>query len=1747
VSDTGWELRFRQGDEESARIEQQPYQRNVVTNDAGIRPRAIRLLEYLEAIRNLREQPVRDVAEYQDRRWWAGDIPAHSSCVLTATGTEPWLVVSKAPIPPVPPVPEDVIPHLQIGVSNPEREPAFVVDFDDRFADDPAEAARLQEILLGYVEGPWQAWAPRARTALQARRLYEDLYDLRLRLQREAAQIELVWGHGILSWAVDGTRIVHPLVTTQVQLSFDADSGAISVEPEALVPHLEIDLLQGLGLKGFDLLVDIRERFRTDPIGPFDERADHLYEQLLAPLGLDGQVAEGTRPAVITAAPTITATWVLLVRRRSTMFRRFFANMRNALLSQQMTVAAPLAAVVADEPSRLSFDLDPGEERSWQQAAERLLMPLPTNPEQETVARRLAQHRGVTVQGPPGTGKTHTIANLISHLVGHGKRVLVTSQKEQALVVLRNKIPESIRDLSVAVLGSSASSLVQLDQSVQAIYEHAVGLDRPSARARITALDAHLGDLHRDIGALRTRISVSIARERETYTIGTATHTPSTLGQWLNTNAADLGYIPDGIDPTAPCPLAGAEIADLYRLAKVLDPADCFQARLYIPPAQQIPQPSEMASITVELHDIRDRLATTEGLIEDRLTLESLGPDSLSTLTEATERAARQLAELEQPWLAAIRSELRTAVFAANWRDQMKAWNEGIEELSAWQGRLLGHSVVLPADGWSPTELIEQLHQLHDRLSAGKGVSRTFQKDLHRLREACSVDDEPPRRAEDAELCIMEARSRRRRSELVRGWNDAVSRISGPLIDPANRHPEYLLHQYMGGVTAAFAWEDRAWHSLQERLRISGVRVPDQATSVILTRLAETLRTAALHIREKNLAGLLNATRNYLVDNASLPQASGLWQELLDAFDASAWDRLGQIIEEIRRIHSLADDVACFDELTIRLAGAAPIWTSRITESRGDEIVAGLAATALEAWEWRQADTWLNTITGADDPATLQRQLEGKLQAAAKVTSNLASESAWLALADRLTDAERRSLTAWAQALRKVGKGTGKYASHWRAIAQQEMIRAQAAVPVWIMPTHRVVESFDPATAMFDVVIVDESSQCDLFGLAALGIARKAVVVGDDKQISPQAIGTDESAVHELIRQHIHDLPQAELLDIKTSLYDLSKMRFPGVIMLREHFRCLPEIIEFSNQLAYGGKILPLREQPADTAWQSVIDVHIHDGYRERGTDANRPEAEYIVGKIAELCADPRYDGKTFGVISLLSDAQAQLIEGMLRDKLGEQEVERRRIRCGNAYHFQGDERHVMFLSLVVTAGEGRRIGAMTKEADRQRINVAASRARDQMWCVRSISPEELNPDDVRGRFIRYCQNPARVDEATSEVDERFDSDFEREVYRHLVARGYRVKVQHPVGRFRIDLVVEGQHKRLAVELDGDAYQGPDRWEADRNRQTILERLGWTFHRIRGSAYYRDPDAALTTLWDRLEALGIRPADASDPTPHSTITVTADNASNEAAVEEVAETGNPAAAPVPSKGERSDHSYVPRHSSGHSSSSAPAFSYPSPETSESPNQMDDYANSFTAQPSVEAQEAKLTEPEGATGDIITGERLPTLSVHRAWLPHRVPDVRSSPPQQVIIEEIIDIVAAEGPVITERIYELYLRASGGIRVTKPIRDALGEATATAVKRGQLKQIQDRLAGRWVKTLYLPRTPSIVLRRRGDRELEDIPPTEVAAVARHIISSDPSVDYNELKRLILTAFERTRMTAPASRFLDGCIALARRHGE
>jgi very-short-patch-repair endonuclease len=241
----------------------------------------------------------------------------------------------------------------------------------------------------------------------------------------------------------------------------------------------------------------------------------------------------------------------------------------------------------------------------------------------------------------------------------------------------------------------------------------------------------------------------------------------------------------------------------------------------------------------------------------------------------------------------------------------------------------------------------------------------------------------------------------------------------------------------------------------------------------------------------------------------------------------------------------------------------------------------------------------------------------------------------------------------------------------------------------------------------------------------------------------------------------------------------------------------------------------------------------------------------------------PEYTGKTFGVISLVGEDQALLIEKLLRTYLSPVEYEQRRVVCGNAAHFQGDEREVVFLSMV-DAHQGGPLSLRTEDRYKKRFNVAASRAQDQMWVVYSLDPQtDLKAGDLRLRLIEHAEDPTALMRLLQQGERQVESEFERQVFRRLTSTGYRVTPQWKVGHYRIDMVVEGAGRRLAVECDGDRYHPIERLEEDMGRQAILERLGWTFVRIRGIEFFRDPERTMHPVFERLEALEIPPEGSS--------------------------------------------------------------------------------------------------------------------------------------------------------------------------------------------------------------------------------------------------------------------------------------------
>jgi superfamily I DNA and/or RNA helicase len=155
--------------------------------------------------------------------------------------------------------------------------------------------------------------------------------------------------------------------------------------------------------------------------------------------------------------------------------------------------------------------------------------------------------------------------------------------------------------------------------------------------------------------------------------------------------------------------------------------------------------------------------------------------------------------------------------------------------------------------------------------------------------------------------------------------------------------------------------------------------------------------------------------------------------------------------------------------------------------------------------------------------------------------------------------------------------------------AKRTLVQCRGAVPVWIMPLSRVVECFDLATTRFDVVIIDEASQSDVLGLVALGMGKAVAVVGDHEQVSPYAVGFNTDTIQGLIDEHLVDIPNKQLYDGRTSVYDLARQSFGGTIRLLEHFRCVPDIIQFSNHLCYNGEIRALREASASSVMPHLV------------------------------------------------------------------------------------------------------------------------------------------------------------------------------------------------------------------------------------------------------------------------------------------------------------------------------------------------------------------------------------------------------------------------------------------------------------------------------------------------------------------------------------------------------------------------------
>ncbi|MCH4874715.1 AAA domain-containing protein [Pseudomonas sp. TMW22091] len=1372
--------------------------------------------------------------------------------------------------------------------------------------EDCLDAGEIKAQFKSYCQTAWRRWAAEEKQRRKSIELYAELFLLVQQMQGNLgdAQLELVWGLGVSTWEHPQIGVIHyPLISQLVELAINPDSMAIEVRPRAAEPRLEVDAYVAADIAGVGPLATLAKDFfkqETAGLSPFSPSS---YEPVIRSastlLDAHGQFMPVTNAAQDRSVPKaaehlcVTDTWCLFARARdSNMFIEDLSRFEGEIEGLEVLPGA-LQAVLT-EPSSVLEDVDlppfrglsyvSGSQRAEAPAAKvlELYFPKPYNDEQVQIIQLLQVHDGVVVQGPPGTGKTHTIANVISHYLANGKRVLVTSMKDPALAVLQEKLPEAIRPLAISLLSSEADGMKQFEFAIQKISAEVQRIDRALYKREIDQIDDEINTLHGQMA--------SVDRE---------------ITHWAERNLSDLEIDGERLSPTHAALQVAAAHAEVSAFGDQIGIGDAHRPRfnlqdIVVLREARLELKDSLAYLGQKLPKLAD-FPDAQTLIqvhqdlaqESQLQLkESTGevPRLLDNSPQTLEQAHALVEHLEH--LQALRTQISTT--SHSWVAPMQAWLMRVgngDVLALFDGlkaeiaeALAGRKVFVAR----PVSLSFELHAQPevltaiDNLAEGKrpfGLSGLIGKGAQKqLLDAIEILGSKPQSEQDWQHVQAFVRWQQHSRTLLLRWNALAAEMPLPMlaVDTEQLMAAARAVEQFDALVLTEQSENRAClelkHVLPEWADVSRLRIDEavlgQAQTILRHYLMRHRLAATWVIKEtfnKALAGCGGEISSRLQGFLDLT----LGQPQVDTAELQAqWSSL---MDELRRVLALADALDTVQRVTELIAhSGGMIWAARLREEPNTDPVDGLLPdNCLDVWRLCRLANYLDSIDGREDLKRLfsvRSELELSLS---RLYQDAVVKRTWLRLSENATPSVRAALELYRTAIRKIGKGTGVRAGRYRQDARLAADVAISAIPCWIMPHYRICESLPAQYGAFDLVIIDEASQSDLTALPALLRAKKVLVVGDDKQVSPDGIGMEEERVQNMMTRFLGNQVglYRPLMSPERSLYDLFKVVFAkSGTMLREHFRCVAPIIEYSKREFYNHELKPLRlPKMTERLDPPLVDLLVMDGVKKG--KFNLGEAQVIVEEIRRLIAMPHIAGRSIGVVSLLGAEQAQKVMQMLTKELGEEVISQFQISCGDARTFQGKERDIMFLSMVASPGD---CFANSRDSIAQRFNVAASRARDRMYLVRSVELTDLSAaDGLRRGLIEHFETPFTQDaEQVSDLRELCESGFEHEMYDELTRRGYRVIPQVGVGAYRIDMVVEGDNdSRLAIECDGDRFHGPDRWDSDMRRQRILERAGWRFWRCFASAFTLDRARIMEDLMATLKAMNIEPASGAGAAP----------------------------------------------------------------------------------------------------------------------------------------------------------------------------------------------------------------------------------------------------------------------------------------
>lgn len=1317
-----------------------------------------------------------------------------------------------------------------------------------------------------------QEWQTAERPAREAARIFSNFFKLHGQIQRESEKYQLYLGDGHLVWESAIEPIEHPILLKKVELEFDSSIPEFIVRESEEPTELYSTLLRHHQLDGGAILACKKQIEDLDPHPLSNGKTTDFFKFFIQRFFPNGRHFE-SRSELNRESPAIYRDPILFLGNRTQGFTEALNKLIDSLPQNEISSEALFRIVGVDQtvaPS-LSEGGEQGQTISQREEEIDFLLTKPANREQERVITRLEQTGSVLVQGPPGTGKSHTIANIIGHLLASGKTILVSSHTSKALKVVREKVVKPLQPLCVSVLENDLESKAQLEESINGIVSYLSKTDKHSLDREINQLGQRRIALKQQLEKLEAdALEIRKGEYTDILVAGEGTP-PSEVARRIPELETQHGWIPGPLEYGSPLPLSESEIAELYKTNETL-PIE-YEACLTegLPDLSGALNPAELSELANAMNSLDKGLASRfaelwqhanqDGSAIERISHnlgKSLEIFSAHKWIHKVVEDSNLGKERLQPWLTLIALIESTNQKVAQRTELVLRYGPKINS-----GNLLEDSTVC-------REIIAHL----ETGGALGFFSTAFKPSWKKFIANCQVDQGQPSNIEHFKALLALLESSQLRHELVRRWERQVVILGGPKLD--SDEPEVFAKTRLNALTLATAWTNSTWNCLAtelesqgfnlrsafEKLSLNGQEVGhiQQVQILVEATLIPAIESRKIWLRQKYLEEQHEHTLMAVKAHAKTTANSlAYFDNFVSAIENLDVDRYQTAYNRYLEIKSRANTFKRRNELLERLGVSAQGWANSIKNRigiHGENSPAGNVETAWKVCQWRQELDYRISR----DYSLVQNEIQRLKTELNGINAEYVEKLAWKYQHQRTGLKERQALTGWQQLQNKITKtGRGKRDAQLKRESRKTLKDCKNAVPVWIMPLSRVFDSFDLVQTKFDVVLLDEASQSDITALIAFAIAKQVIVVGDNEQVTPTAVGQELGKIQSLIEEFLQGIPNRMLYDGKTSVYDLAEQAFGETIRLVEHFRCVPDIIEFSNQLSYGGEIRPLRES-SSSPYASHLISHRIDGAASSQNNTNHKEAAEIASIVCAMTEMPEYQNASLGVISMVGQEQSLVIDGILQRRLQTHEYSRHKLLCGNPSQFQGDERDVIILSMVDSC-EAPPLSIRQTEDFKKRYNVAASRARNQLWVVHSLNPAtDLKPGDLRLRLIRHAENPKELRQQILATQKKADPKsvvFEPAVIRDLMQAGFRVVPQLEVGAYTIDMIVEGNSKRIAIECDGDRYHPPEKLGNDLQRQMVLERLGWHFIRVRGSEYFRNRETTMKRVFSMLDSLGV--------------------------------------------------------------------------------------------------------------------------------------------------------------------------------------------------------------------------------------------------------------------------------------------------